>query len=74
MPIFGEGTFAKKVKNIFIGKELDPNDHTVFHRLSLIAFFAWVGLGADGLHPPATVRRRPFWRLENILSSRFLLQ
>jgi len=49
MPLLKEGSFAKKAKNIFIGKELDPNDHTVFHRLSLIAFFAWVGLGADGL-------------------------
>lgn len=49
MTFLKEGSFAKKVKNIFIGKELDPTDHSVFHRLSLIAFFAWVGLGADGL-------------------------
>ena len=32
-----------------IGKPKDPNDRQVFYRLSLIAFFAWVGLGADGL-------------------------
>lgn len=49
MTLFKDGSFSQKAKNIFIGKELDPTDHTVFHRLSLIAFFAWVGLGADGL-------------------------
>lgn len=38
-----------KLKNFFIGKAKDPKDHRVFHQLSLVAFFAWVGLGADGL-------------------------
>ncbi len=42
-------TLWQRVKNIFIGKALDPMDHNVFHSISLIAFFAWVGLGADGL-------------------------
>ena len=37
------------VKNIFIGHAKNPQDSRVFHQLSLIAFFAWVGLGADGL-------------------------
>ena len=32
-----------------IGRSRDPRDAMVFHRLSLVAFFAWVGLGADGL-------------------------
>jgi len=32
-----------------IGKSRDLSDRNVFHKLSLIAFFAWVGLGADGL-------------------------
>jgi amino acid transporter len=31
------------------GKRKDPTERGIFHRLSLIAFFAWVGLGADGL-------------------------
>ncbi|MGA2090897.1 MAG: APC family permease [Endomicrobiales bacterium] len=39
----------EKIKNIVIGKAHDPHDSSVFHNLSLIAFFAWVGLGADGL-------------------------
>jgi amino acid transporter len=38
-----------KMKNFFIGKAIKPNDPKVFHNISLIAFFAWVGLGADGL-------------------------
>src|SRR5512143_2521240 len=37
------------LKNVIIGKARDPHDSGLFHKLSLIAFFAWVGLGADGL-------------------------
>jgi hypothetical protein len=31
------------------GPPRDPQEPGAFHRLSLIAFLAWVGLGADGL-------------------------
>lgn len=41
--------FSKIIKNLFIGKALDCQDQKIFHNISLIAFFAWVGLGADGL-------------------------
>jgi len=34
---------------MILGKAKSPQDRSVFQRLSLIAFFAWVGLGADGL-------------------------
>ncbi|MCR4336528.1 MAG: APC family permease [Candidatus Omnitrophica bacterium] len=37
------------MKGLVIGKAKDPQDRRVFHNLTLIAFFAWVGLGADGL-------------------------
>src|SRR4029077_13501146 len=40
---------VEKIKELFLGKAKDPLDPRVFHNLSLIAFFAWVGLGADGL-------------------------
>ncbi len=39
----------KTIKNLVIGRSKDPEDRNVFYHLSLIAFFAWVGLGADGL-------------------------
>src|SRR3989338_6168051 len=39
----------KLLKNLFIGKEKNLQDRNIFQHLSLIAFFAWVGLGADGL-------------------------
>jgi amino acid transporter len=39
----------RSAKRLVVGKPLDPTDHRIFHKLSLIAFFAWVGLGADGL-------------------------
>src|SRR6516165_2901167 len=38
-----------RLKTALIGKSRDLSDQTLFHKLSLIAFFAWVGLGADGL-------------------------
>lgn len=39
----------KRLKNLVIGRPHNLEDSRIFHRLSLIAFFAWVGLGADGL-------------------------
>ena len=38
-----------RLKTALIGKSRDLSDQSLFHKLSLIAFFAWVGLGADGL-------------------------
>ncbi|MDD5270818.1 MAG: APC family permease [Candidatus Omnitrophica bacterium] len=40
---------GKKLKNIVIGGAHDPHDTRLFHKISLIAFFAWIGIGADGL-------------------------
>ena len=41
--------FFRRVKRIVVGDAKDLNDRNIFHALSLIAFLAWVGLGADGL-------------------------
>jgi len=38
-----------RFKKLLIGGQKNVRDPRIFHRLSLIAFFAWVGLGADGL-------------------------
>ncbi len=38
-----------KLRTAVIGGARDIRDPNLFHKLSLIAFFAWVGLGADGL-------------------------
>jgi len=37
------------LKNLFIGRARDLSDQRLFHKLSLVAVLAWVGLGADGL-------------------------
>lgn len=44
---------ALSLKNILLGRPKDPLDPRVFHQISLIAFLAWVGLGADGLSSSA---------------------
>ena len=42
-------SFAGKLKNTFIGKAKDIQGKGIFHKLTLITFFAWIGLGADGI-------------------------
>src|SRR5512144_2690862 len=42
-------SFARRLKTLIIGGKHDLEETSLFHKLSLIAFFAWVGLGADGL-------------------------
>src|SRR5581483_7467972 len=44
---------VEKVKELVFGKAKNPLDQNVFHKLSLIAFLAWVGLGAAGLSSSA---------------------
>lgn len=39
----------KRIKDVAIGKARKINEPQLFHKLSLVAFFAWVGLGADGI-------------------------
>ncbi len=46
-------SFGDRVKTVLIGKPRDLSDRTIFHTLSLAAFLAWVGLGADGLSSSA---------------------
>lgn len=43
-------TFLKK---LLIGERRDIHDPQLFHKVSLVAFLAWVGLGADGLSSSA---------------------
>ncbi len=39
----------KKIRNAVFGKPKDPFDKETRHNISLVAFLAWVGLGADGI-------------------------
>jgi amino acid transporter len=41
--------FLSRLKNLVLGGAKDFRDPAIFHKLTLVAFFAWVGLGADGL-------------------------
>jgi amino acid transporter len=44
---------AARVRRVLIGRPRDLQDRRIFHRLALIPFLAWVGLGADGLSSSA---------------------
>ena len=39
----------RRAKRVLLGAPRDLFDPKIFHNVSLIAFFAWVGLGADGI-------------------------
>jgi amino acid transporter len=40
---------GKRIKQVIIGSPLNPLNPQILRHVSLIAFLAWVGLGADGL-------------------------
>jgi len=42
-------SFADRVQRKILGERRNVNDPNALHRITLIAFLAWVGLGADGL-------------------------
>ena len=44
---------AERLKRLLLGGPRDIRDPDVFHKISLAAFLAWVGLGADGLSSSA---------------------
>lgn len=46
-------SFAERVQRTILGERRDVNDPHALHKISLIAFLAWVGLGADGLSSSA---------------------
>jgi amino acid transporter len=44
---------GRRLRRTLFGRPRDLQDSQLFHRVSLIAFLAWVGLGADGLSSSA---------------------
>jgi amino acid transporter len=46
-------SLGRTLKRIFIGGKRELGEADAFHKISLIAFLAWVGLGADGLSSSA---------------------
>jgi amino acid transporter len=48
-----EESLTQRVKRALLGARRDVGDTSQIHRMSLVAFLAWVGLGADGLSSSA---------------------
>src|ERR1044072_9500412 len=42
-------TLFRSFKAVVVGRARSLTERNLFHHVSLIALFAWVGLGADGL-------------------------
>ena len=45
----GKPSLLQQIKHLILGGKHNIEDTSLFHKLTLIAFFAWIGLGADGL-------------------------
>jgi amino acid transporter len=48
-----EGGLGLRIRRRVFGAPRDVRDPGIFHKLALIPFFAWIGLGADGLSSSA---------------------
>jgi len=48
-----QDSLYQRAKRVLLGAPRDLFDPKIFHNVSLIAFFAWVGLGADGISSSA---------------------
>src|SRR5215467_7112795 len=49
----GDPSTIRRIRRMIIGPPRDVSDPHIFHHVSLVAFLAWVGLGADGLSSSA---------------------
>ncbi len=61
----GNSSKRVKLKRFIFGSPRNLNDSKIFHKLSLIPFLAWVGLGADGLSSSAYGPEEAFRTLGN---------
>src|ERR1044072_1254086 len=52
-PVTETPTLTGRIRRVLVGGPRDLQDRSVVHRLALIPFLAWVGLGADGLSSSA---------------------
>src|SRR5262245_24267418 len=64
-PDAGETPLHERVKTLLIGQPRDLTDSRGFKHVSLIAFLAWVGLGADGLSSSCYGPSEAFHHLAN---------
>ncbi len=60
-----KASIFKKIKTLVIGGERNISDPRLFHNISLVVFFAWVGLGADGLSSSCYGPEEAFLALKN---------
>ncbi len=56
--------WLERIRRTLFGAPRDVQDPGVFHKISLVAFLAWVGLGADGLSSSAYGPPEAFKNLE----------
>ncbi len=64
-----EPSLPDRLKTLLIGKPRDFKDQSIFKHISLVAFLAWVGLGADGL---SSTSYGPAEAFRNLGDHRFL--
>jgi amino acid transporter len=69
----GGEPLAQRIKRALLGARRDVSDTSQIHKMSLVAFLAWVGLGADGLSSSAYGPEEAFLALgEHVYLAGFL--
>src|SRR5215216_967834 len=53
IPAVPVDSVGRRFRHALFGPPRDLQDRRLFHRLALVPFLAWVGLGADGLSSSA---------------------
>ena len=61
------GTRVGRLFRMVVGAPRNPLDPKIFHTISLAAFFAWIGLGVDGLSSSAYGPEEAFKALQQAL-------
>ena len=65
MSAFNNHSILHRLKLLFIGDARNVKDSNIFHKISLVAVLAWVGLGADGLSSSCYGPQEAFLALGN---------
>lgn len=63
--------FVDKLREAVIGKPHNPLHPDTRHNIALVAFLAWIGLGADGLSSACYGPEESLWRWASIPISVF---
>jgi len=70
---YEDGYLRSKLLRLLLGRSRNPMEPGIFHKLSLVAFLAWIGLGADGISSSCYGPQEAYLGLQGHYSLAFIL-